>query len=269
VTLVKVLLTPALIAVATLLARRWGPGVGGIIVGLPLTSTPVSIFLALEQGPAFAATAAAGTLLGLLSQAALCLVYSWTARRAAWWTSAVTGVATFLGVTLLLERTALSLPVAFTLVCVLLLIAAAAVPAPAGAIAPARPPSWDLPVRMFVATTIVLGLTTAAAVLGPRWTGLLSPFPVFALVLGAFTHRAQGAGAAAHLLRGVVLGSLAHATVFALVASLLISHGLVWTYSWASLAGIAVNGLAVVVVRQRGRALDARRSAGTLSAGSR
>ena len=61
--------------------------------------------------------------------------------------------------------------------------------------------------RMLVATTIVVGLTTIAATVGPRWTGLLSPFPVFALVLGAFTHRTQGAGAAAHLLRGVVLGS--------------------------------------------------------------
>ena len=46
-TLLKILLTPALIAVATLLARRWGPGVGGTLAGLPLTSTPVSIFLAI------------------------------------------------------------------------------------------------------------------------------------------------------------------------------------------------------------------------------
>jgi hypothetical protein len=81
-TLLKILLTPALVAVTTLLARRWGPGIGGTMAGLPLTSTPVSIFLALEQGPMFAATAAFGTLLGLLSQAALCLAYSWSARRA-------------------------------------------------------------------------------------------------------------------------------------------------------------------------------------------
>ena len=51
---------------------------------------------------------------------------------------------------------------------------------------------------MAVATLMVLGLTAAAAWLGPIWTGLLSPFPVFALVLGAFTHRAEGPAAAAH-----------------------------------------------------------------------
>ncbi len=95
--LVKLLLTPGLIAVATVLARRLGPGVGGAIVGLPLTSAPVSLFLALEQGPVFAATAAVGTLLGLLSQGALCLAYSWTVCRGPWWTRAGAGMAAFLG----------------------------------------------------------------------------------------------------------------------------------------------------------------------------
>ena len=79
--LLKLLITPAFIAGATLLARRWGPGAGGTIAGLPLTSAPVSVFLALEQGPAFAAAAAGGTLLGLLSQAALCWTYGAVARR--------------------------------------------------------------------------------------------------------------------------------------------------------------------------------------------
>jgi hypothetical protein len=106
--------------------------------------------------------------------------------------------------------------------------------------------------RMLVATTIVVGLTTIATTVGPRWTGLLSPFPVFALVLGAFTHRTQGAGAVAHLLRGVVLGSLAHATMFVLVASWLLPYGLVWTYGWASLSAVVVNGLVLLVMHRVG-----------------
>ena len=46
----KILLTPALVAAATLLARRWVPA-WAAPRGPPLTFTPVSIFLALEQGP--------------------------------------------------------------------------------------------------------------------------------------------------------------------------------------------------------------------------
>jgi len=53
----KLVLTPALIAVATLVGRRFGPSISGWLVGLPFTSGPVSLFLALEQGTTFAAAA--------------------------------------------------------------------------------------------------------------------------------------------------------------------------------------------------------------------
>ncbi|HET7343490.1 MAG TPA: hypothetical protein VFL90_18640, partial [Methylomirabilota bacterium] len=55
--LLKLAATPLLIAGASLAGRRWGPAVGGWLVGLPLTSGPVAVFLALEHGAAFAAAA--------------------------------------------------------------------------------------------------------------------------------------------------------------------------------------------------------------------
>jgi hypothetical protein len=71
--LLKLVLTPLLIAAISLASRRWGPGIGGAIAGLPLTSGPVSVFLALEQGREFTSRSAVGTLLGLVSQAGFCL----------------------------------------------------------------------------------------------------------------------------------------------------------------------------------------------------
>src|SRR5262249_34262211 len=134
---------------------------------------------------------------------------------------------------------------AFALVSLLLVAMSRAIPATGVPVKEMRPPRWDLPVRMAVATGMVIGLTAVAAALGPTLTGLLSPFPVFALVLGGFTHRFGGAAAAAHLLRGVVLGSLAHATMFALIAALLPRSGLGLTYSVAALGALAVNALAL------------------------
>jgi hypothetical protein len=93
-------------------------------------------------------------------------------------------------------------------------------------------------------------LTGVAAALGPRWTGLLSPFPVFALVLGSFTHRGEGPAAAATLLRGIVVGSLSHATMFALIAVLLERSGLAATYTGASVAALAVNGVVILAARR-------------------
>ena len=80
---IKLIVTPLIVLAATLAARRWGDAVGGWLVGLPLTSGPVSVFLALERGPAFAAHAADGSLAGVVAQAAFCFGYAALARRGA------------------------------------------------------------------------------------------------------------------------------------------------------------------------------------------
>ncbi len=82
--LLKLVLTPALIAVASLAGRRWGHAVSGWLVGLPLTSGPVAFFLAIERGPSFAADAALGSLAGAIAEAAFCLAYAFVAPRMAW-----------------------------------------------------------------------------------------------------------------------------------------------------------------------------------------
>ena len=224
--LLRLALTPALIAVATLVSRRWGPAVGGAVVGLPLTSAPVSLFLALDHGPAFAATAAVATLLGLLSQAAVCLTFAWVGRRAGWPLSAAAGVAAFAASTRGPESSAPD--------------RRARVRRGVGGVAcrglaHARRAAGAS--RLFPAAVGPAGAHGSrggdrrradrrGGTAGPRWTGLLSPFPVFALVLGSFTHRAEGPAAAAALLRGIVVGSLSHATMFALIAVLLGPSGL-------------------------------------------
>jgi hypothetical protein len=43
--LIKLLLTPLLMIAISWAARRWGPGIGGLLAGLPLTSGPISISL--------------------------------------------------------------------------------------------------------------------------------------------------------------------------------------------------------------------------------
>jgi len=55
----KVIVTPLLVLAASLAGRRWGESIAGWLVGLPLTSGPVAVFLTLEHGPKFAAQAAA------------------------------------------------------------------------------------------------------------------------------------------------------------------------------------------------------------------
>src|ERR1051326_2747331 len=82
--ILKFILTPTLIGLASLAGRRWGPAVSGWLVGLPLTSGPVVFFLALNHGVTFAAAASIGILTGTVSQAPFCLTDGWLARRAGW-----------------------------------------------------------------------------------------------------------------------------------------------------------------------------------------
>jgi hypothetical protein len=241
-TAVKLVLTPLLIGAVTLAARRWGPSVGGWLAGFPLTSGPVSVFLALEQGRPFAERAAGGTLLGLLSMAVFCLVYSRMAFRAAWLPSAATGLAAFVLCTLLLKGVTLPAVVEFGLVCLVLGLIARAMPVVRAPVRPIASPPWDLPLRMGVATGVVVGLTSLAAFLGPALSGLLSPIPVFALVLAVFAHRAQGPGPAAQFLRAVVIGSFAFAAFFVVVGTTLTRAGIGATYLMATICALAVNG---------------------------
>lgn len=246
----KLVVTPLLIAAATLAVRRWGPGVGGWLAGFPLTSAPVSVFLAFEQGPAFAATAAVGTLLGLTALAVFCLAYGHAARRAGWPVSAAAGLGAFTVSLALLSRLTPSLPAAFVLVCATLGLAAAALPSTRAGGRGVRPPAWDLPLRMAAATAVVLAITTAARHLGPTMSGLLSPVPVFLLVLAVFAQRSEGADNSIRVLLGGVLGSFAFAAFFLVVGALLGRLGIGATYALASVTALGVNGTVLSVGRR-------------------
>jgi hypothetical protein len=246
----KLVVTPLLIAAATLVARRWGPGVGGWLAGFPLTSAPVSVFLALEQGPDFAAGAAVGTLLGLAALGFCCLAYGLAARRVGWASSACVGLVVFGMCLVLLRAVPASLPAAFAIVCATLGLVAAALSTTGGAVDGVKAPPWDLPLRMAVATAVVLLLTTAARHLGPTMSGLLSPVPVFLLVMAVFAQRSQGANASVRVLRGGVIGSFAFAVFFLVVGGLLGRLGIGATYALASLGALVVNGAALSLGRR-------------------
>lgn len=251
--LIKLLLTPLLIAALTLIGRRWGAAVSGAVAGLPLTSGPVSVFLALEQGTDFAAHAAGGTLMGLIAVGAFCLAYAWAASRRNWIASAVAGVVGFLVFASLLFLTRLGLVATFIIVVLFLAIVLRMMPKAIGRtnVAALAHPKWDLPLRIGIATGLVFLLTAIAPNLGPQTTGLVSPFPVFGGVLAVFAHRHFGALDAQRVLRSVVLASFAFAVFFLVVGAMLARAGCAVTYSIAAIAALSANALLFMRLRQR------------------
>src|SRR5215218_475792 len=111
--LFKLIVSPLLIGAVSVAGRHWGPAVSGWLVGLPLTSGPVVLFLALDQGPAFAAVTAQAIMLGIISVGLFCLTYSRLAPHWAWLPTVLMGWAVVLVSTALLAGVALALVPAF------------------------------------------------------------------------------------------------------------------------------------------------------------
>jgi len=239
--LLKLVLTPLMIAMPTLAARRWGPIIGGLLVGLPLTSGPVSVFLAIEQGREFAAQAAHSAMLGSLAVTVFCVTYARGAGGFAWPGALALALTGYALMFLLLSRLTLSLFAAMALVLSLTGIALRVVKPVKKSIPPPVPAHWDLPFRMIAATAIVLAITAASSHLGPRLSGLLSSVPVFVCVMSVFSHRLQNAAAAQQLLRGIILANFAFMAFYLVVSVTIRSLPLPLVYTLASIAAIAIN----------------------------
>lgn len=247
----RLALTPVLVGGASLAGRRWGPAVGGWLVGIPFTSGPIAFFLALDPGPLFAAGAAAGIMAGTASQAAFCVAYAWTSMRAGWPVSLLAATLVFAAATVVMNAVSLPVLVYFALMIAVLVIALWVMPR--GRRAPAeriRFPRWDLPARMAVATAFVVVLTGLAPLLGARLTGLIAPFPLYATVLAAFAHRVEGAAPAVGVLRGLLLGLFAFAAFFCILALALGSSGIGIAFAMAIAVALVVQGASLYTARR-------------------
>ncbi len=249
----KLVLTPLLIGGATVGARRWGPLIGGWLVSLPLTSGPVALFLALDRGTSFAATAADASLVGNVAIIAYCVAYATVARRAGWRAAIMAASAGWLAAALALQP-ALALPVGllFLLVAVVWLLALQVMPAGTARPSDVPPPRWDLSLRIVVGTAAVVGLTAAAPYLGSTVSGLLAMLPVIATVLAIFTHRRDGAGTAIGVLRGILTGLVGTAAFLAVVSASIVRLGVALSFAVAIATVVAVQLLALTALRRQG-----------------
>jgi hypothetical protein len=247
---VKLLLSPCFVMGASLIARRFGPRVGGLTAGLPVVAGPILLAYAIEHGRAFAATAAAGTLTGLVSLIAFVVVYGHLARRFSWGTSMLAGWLAFACATAVFSAISLPLGVSLALAAAALAAGLAALPrARDEQRAPRKPPSWDLPLRAACAAALVLTLTAIAGWLGPQVSGLLAPFPIIATVMATFTHAQRGTEQLLRMLRGLLSGFGAFA-LFCFSLALLLRH-LSTAESFLAATALALLAQGAVVMLSR------------------
>lgn len=239
----KVVGTPLLIVLLSLVARRFGAEGAGLLAGLPLASGPVAGLLVAAHGQLFGRTASEGILLGLLAAQAFMIAYALVAPRAAW---PLTTLAAFAAFGLVAAGAYALAPPPYVVVPLVLfgLVAIQTALGPLDARRAGGPTDqgWpDLLLRAVLATALVVGLTGLSGLLGARLSGILAPIPVATALLAVFTHRTAGAHAARNLLRGVAGGAYSFWAFFALLSIALTRVGTPLAFAMATVLALAIQ----------------------------
>ncbi len=238
-TLAKLALVPAAVWVASLAARRWGHAVSGYLGGLPLIGGPITLYLAIDHGPAFAAQSALVTLAAVLGQAAHLLAFAHAGRVARWPLALAAGWLSYAVVSTAVSRLALTPLLALALGGGGLLAAWRFLPRAAGAAALPSVPAAELWLRLAAAFALAALILWSAEAFGPVVSGILLSVPVSGSILPPFTLALYGPGALARLMRGFVMGLASFAAFFLVVAAAAPAWGTAATFAAAVLAALA------------------------------
>ncbi len=252
--LLKLVLTPSLIGAASLAGRKWGHSISGWFVAMPLTTGPITLFLALTQGTSFAARTAAGTLAGAFSLVAFVIAYARLARHWAWLPTLAASTLAFALITAALQQTTFPLVPLWAGVVLVLALAIQLLPRDFDS-GPTPdeglPGRWDIPLRMAIATGFVLLITGVAPALGPHLTGLLIPFPIFTATVAAFAHHQHGPAAAISVFRGLLMGLFSYASFMFTLALLLETAGIAVAFAVAIVVVLVLQAGSLWLLQRR------------------
>jgi hypothetical protein len=249
--LLKLTLAPVLIFFVSLAERKWGAGVSGLLIGLPMTSGPILYFLALEQGPHFSARTSVGSLLSLTAFAGFTFVYGWFSRSWKWPTCVLAGSAAYIVVAFFLGVISIhSGAMAFLCACLALLAVRQSFLRTDRNDTEAKTlGSRELFLRMATAAALVFSLTALADILGPVPSGLIAGFPIYSSILAVFNHM-KSSGLAISMLRGVVTGAFGGAVFFVIVALFLNRMSIGVCFMTAATAAVSTQALLLPTVKR-------------------
>ncbi len=241
----KLLASPALIGLASLAGKRWGPNIAGLMGGLPLVGGPVVLALWLLHGPEYATQVSLAAPVGVWATLVYLLVLGFISAYWPWYSAIPFAWLCYLSSALLIDAVGLaqSLALGIAVIAGLWLAATRALPKPMAAPAPTALPQIELLARMVAAALLVWTLTTVSEHLGTHLTGVLAGAPVAAVVIPAFTMANSGRDALLITLRGFLTGLMGFAVFFLILGNGMSALG-AWALLPALFGGVAMGLLA-------------------------
>ena len=242
--ILKLLLVPLAVWLASLAARRWGHTVSGYLGGMPLIGGPITLYLALDHGNAFAAKSALVTLAAIAGQAAHLIAIAYVGRRFGWLTGLLSGWASFTAIGVLLVQLAFPPWVALAYAIAGLLIAWRVLPRVKGTGPLPAVPRVELALRLVAAFALAAFILWGSTLFGPVVSGILLSVPVTGSIVPPFTLALYGPAALFRVLRGFITGLTGFAAFFFVVAVGAVPLGTALAFSLAVAAALVTVMLA-------------------------
>ncbi len=249
--LMKLIGAPLFLVLATLAARRWGETVGGLIIALPCVSGPISVFLAIENGAAFAVNSGYGSLAGTTALTFFGMTYALVCPKGRI-LAVVLGLSAFTIVSFLVAKLGLSLWPLFILTAFCIVFFGWKLPISKSDGAKATPVKHDLLLRALFMVTLTLAVTLSAPYIGPAASGILSSLPLMALTMALFAQRGgKNASEAQKVMKGLVSGLLSTAVFYLVLPYLLHDGALFLGYTEAVVASLLTQCVVLLFMRHK------------------
>ncbi len=261
--ILKLTLVPLALLVFGIVERLHGPRVAGWMAGFPIVAGPILVFLAMDHGADFTAASALGAYFGLVPWLAFTACYAWCSHSWNWLLSLLASLALWVAmafVALWLQsgpRWLEALP--------FLVLIGAIVFYPRGEPSDEEREHvwWGLPARMLAGAGLTLLITQFASLMGTRWSGVFTTFPVMGSIIAISTHVQYGHHAVRETVAGMSTG-LPSVAVFCLTVYVLLGQVDIWpAFALALTASCAVHALTWLLFKKRlPRALSRRHRTG-------
>ena len=253
ITLVKTLVAVFMVLALSVTAEWVSPKFAGILSGYPLGGAISLFFIGYEISPEFAAESAVYTILGLAATQGFAYGYYRISRRFARdraWTNIVLagfgGIASFGAVIPVLQKISVTRPAALAVAVISLLVFNFLFRRIENLkiIDRTRLGIMTLMARAVFAAAIIIFITAAAKLVGPRWSGLLSAFPITLFPFLVIIHVTYSPAHVWTIIKNVPRG-LGALLIYSMLVSLVYPT---WGLLWGTLAAYALATVYLVLI---------------------
>jgi hypothetical protein len=226
--ILKLTIVPLALLIFGIVERLHGPRIAGWLAGFPIVGGPLLVFVTLEQGTDFGSAAALGAYFGLVPWLAFTATYAWCSRIWSWWGCTIAGFTVWTA--LAFVAVALQQGPRWLEILPFAILACAVWLYPRGVPSDEEREHvwWGLPARALAGAAMTVAITQFASMLGTRWSGIFTTFPIMGSIIAISSHVQYGRHAVQEVVAGMSIG-LASVAAFCFAVYLLLLFTGIWT----------------------------------------